>query len=250
MILAYGLEAGFPGRVPCHVAARAVAPGAMVEGRRDPDASTSARCRRARAAEGARPVDLAGPGVAGAARRDGAARETGRDAAARQSGHYLALASRHRPSPVGAPVAAWPVRTAGHAPQGAAGSAAALPRERVLGLPADPRRARGTGHHRGAVHGLGDPQERRDRPGTAPRRSRVARVPACGCRILCHLMQPGNIRGSGRRAGPAAEPGYLLLPRLDPRARRADSDARPGAAGAYCSDRRTHPGPAAGAVHR
>src|SRR5450755_92708 len=72
----------------------------------------------------------------------------------------------------------------------------------------------------------------------------------CGCRILCHLMQPGNIRGSGRRAGPAAEPGYLLLPRLDPRARRADSGARPGAAGGCCSDRRTHPGPAAGAVHR
>ena len=50
--------------------------------------------------------------------------------------------------------------------------------ERVLGLPADPRRARGAGHHRGAIHGLGDPQERRDRPGAAPRRSRMGRVPA------------------------------------------------------------------------
>ena len=49
--------------------------------------------------------------------------------------------------------------------------------ERVLGIPADPRRARGTGYHRGAVHGLGDPQERGDRPGTAPGRSRVGRVP-------------------------------------------------------------------------
>jgi hypothetical protein len=185
-----------------------------------------------------------------AARRDGAGREAGRDAAARHSGALSCAGIATSSAAGGAPVAAWPVRAASHAPQGAVGSAAARPGERVPGLPADLRRARGTGHHRGAVHGLGDPQERRDRPGTAPRRSRVARVPACGCRILCHLMQPGNIRGSGRRAGPAAEPGYLLLPRLDPRARRADSDARPGAAGAYCSDRRTHPGPAAGAVHR
>jgi putative transposase len=42
------------------------------------------------------------------------------------------------------------------------------------GIPADPRRARGTGHHRSAVHGLGDPQNagidpapRRDGPGWA-----------------------------------------------------------------------------------
>ena len=48
------------------------------------------------------------------------------------------------------------------------------PGERVLGLPADPRRARGTGHHGGAVHGLGilknagiDPAPRRDGPGWA-----------------------------------------------------------------------------------
>ena len=26
----------------------------------------------------------------------------------------------------------------------------------------------------------------------------------CGCRIVCQLMRPGHIRGSGRRAGPCA----------------------------------------------
>lgn len=60
-------------------------------------------------------------------------------------GAVLRLASRHRPPPVGALVAAWPVRAVGHAPQGAVGSAAARPGERVLGQPADPRRARGAG---------------------------------------------------------------------------------------------------------
>ena len=96
-----------------------------MEGRRDLDAAPPARCRRATEAEGARPVDVAGPGVAGAPRRDGADREPGWDAAACHSGLYLALASRHRPPPVGALVAARPVRAAGHAPQGAVGSAAA-----------------------------------------------------------------------------------------------------------------------------
>ena len=30
----------------------------------------------------------------------------------------------------------------------------------------------------------------------------------CGCRISCHLMRPGHIRRSGRRADPVAGPGY------------------------------------------
>ena len=46
-----------------------------------------------------------------------------------------------------------------------------------------------------------------------------------GCRILCHLMRPGNIRASSHRACLAAEPSRLPLPRLDPRARRADPGA-------------------------
>jgi hypothetical protein len=41
-------------------------------------------------------------------------------------------------------------------------------------------------------------------------------------------MRPERIRGSGRRAGPAAEPGYLPLLRADPFVRRADSGAASG----------------------
>ena len=85
----------------------------------------------------------------------------------------------------------------------------------------------------------------------------LGRELACGCRILCHFMRPGHIRGSGRRAGPAAEPGYLRLQRADPGARRADPGARragsgaaSGAAGGRYSDRCTRRGPAAGAVRR
>ena len=73
---------------------------------------------------------------------------------------------------------------------------------------------------------------------------------ACGCRELCHLMRPGHIHGSSRRAGPAAAPGYLCLLGVDAGALRADSAAGPCAAGACCSDRRTRREPAAGAVRR
>jgi hypothetical protein len=51
-----------------------------VEGRRDPDAAPSACCRPARAASRSFEVDVAGPGVAGPARRDAASRPAGRDA--------------------------------------------------------------------------------------------------------------------------------------------------------------------------
>jgi integrase len=34
---------------------------------------------------------------------------------------------------------------------------------------------------------------------------------ACGCRKPGHVMRPGNIHGSGRRAGPAAGPGHSGL---------------------------------------
>ena len=54
--------------------------------------------------------DVAGPGVAGAARRDGAGGAPRGDAADRHSGHDLALAPRHRPPPLGAPVAPGPFR--------------------------------------------------------------------------------------------------------------------------------------------
>jgi hypothetical protein len=63
---------------------------------------------------------------------------------------------------------------------------------------------------------------------------------ACGCRIPCHLMRPGSIRGSGRRAGPAAGPGYLRLRRADSGVRRAGSGAAPCAADGCCCDTRSH----------
>ena len=63
-------------------------------------------------------------------------------------------------------------------------------------------------------------------------------------------MRPGSIRGSGRRAGPAAEPGYVCLRRADPGVRRAGSGAASCAADGCCNGRRTRRGPAAGAVRR
>ena len=68
----------------------------------------------------------------------------------------------HRLLPVGAAVAPGPVRTPADAPQCPVAGAAAGTRERVIGLPPDPRRTRRTRHHHGAVNGLADPQGRRD----------------------------------------------------------------------------------------
>ena len=87
-----------------------------MEGRRDPDAAPSARGGPARAAEGSFAVDVAGPGVAGPARRDAAGRAPGGVAADRDSGHDLALAPRHPPPPLDAVVAPGTLRTAAGAP--------------------------------------------------------------------------------------------------------------------------------------
>ena len=48
---------------------------------------------------------MAAPGVAGPARQDAASQPAGRDAADRDSRHDLAVASRHRPPPLGVAVA-------------------------------------------------------------------------------------------------------------------------------------------------
>ena len=74
-------------------AAGLVVAGVVVEGRRDPDPAPSARCRPARAAPCSCQADMAGPGVAGCARRNAASRAVGGDAAHRNPGHDLALAS-------------------------------------------------------------------------------------------------------------------------------------------------------------
>jgi hypothetical protein len=53
-------------------------------------------------------VDVAGPGVAGPARREATSQPAGRDAGHRHSCHDLAVAPRHRSPPLGAPVAPRP----------------------------------------------------------------------------------------------------------------------------------------------
>src|SRR6185312_10601884 len=88
-------------RDPGRVGAVPVAAGGVVEGRRDPDAAPSARGGPARATWDSFAIDVAGPGVAGPARRDHAGRAPGRDAADRHSRHDLAVAPRHRPPQVG-----------------------------------------------------------------------------------------------------------------------------------------------------
>ena len=83
-----------------------------VEGRGDLDAAPSARCRPARAATSTFASDVVGPGMAGAAGRDPARRPPRRDAADRHSRHDHAMAPRHHPPPMGAPVAPWPLLAA------------------------------------------------------------------------------------------------------------------------------------------
>jgi hypothetical protein len=75
-----------------------------VEGRRDPHAAPPARCGPAPAASRSFASGMAGPGVAGSARGDGPGRAPSGDAIDRHSWHDRALAPRHRPPPLGAPV--------------------------------------------------------------------------------------------------------------------------------------------------
>ena len=63
----------------------------------------------------------------------------------------------------------------------------------------------------------------RDQPDGSFTPHEIHKVPACGCRKVCHPMRPGRIRGSGRRAGPAAAPGYSCLELVDARVRQAGS---------------------------
>jgi hypothetical protein len=48
----FGLELDLPDRFPCRVTAGLVAPGGVVEGRRDPHTAPPSRCRRVRAVGG------------------------------------------------------------------------------------------------------------------------------------------------------------------------------------------------------
>jgi len=175
-----------------------------VERRRDPHAAPSALDRPPRAAAGSFAADVAGPGMAGAAGRDAADRPPRRDAAHRHSRHRLALASRHRPPPLGAPVAPRSLRAPASVPQCAIGGAAAGPGERVMGVPPHSRRTGRARHYGSGVDGMADPQERGDRPGAAPGWAGLAGVLA--------------ITGTG-------DPGAGLLHRRSPQWRE---DLRPG----------------------
>ena len=152
-----------------------------MERRRDPHAASSALNRPPRAAAGSFAADMAGPGMAGAAGRDAADRRPRRDAAHRHARHRLALASRHRPSPLDAPVAPWSLRAAAGAPQCAVGGAPAGPGERVMGIPPHSRRTGRARHHGSGVDGMADPEERGDRPGAAPRRAATGRAGRSSC---------------------------------------------------------------------
>ena len=154
--------------------------------------------------------------MAGAAGRYAADRPPRRDAAHRHSRHRLALASRHRPPLLGAPVAPRSLRAPASAPQCTIGRAAAGPGERVMGY----RRIHGE------LAGLGITvaastvwqilKSAGIDPGAAPGRAGLAGVPA--------------IAGTG-------DPGAGLLHRRSPQRRE---DLRPGCNRAWHPPR---PGP-------
>ena len=77
--------------------------------------------------------DMAGPGVAGAARGDDADRAPGGDATDRHSRHDRALAPEHPPPPLGALFAQGSLRSPGGASQGAVRDPAASPGEQSWG---------------------------------------------------------------------------------------------------------------------
>jgi len=165
---------------PDHAASsrRAAVPArGSVEDRRDLDAAppVSPSCNAiSRAPE----ADLGGPGPA----RDPAQRDTksapSGAAAAGHSGHDLALAPRHRPATLGRPVHARQDRPLGDSPEYQSTGPPAGSREPQLGVPPDPRRAGWPGSEDSGVDGLGDPEERRDRPRAAADRACLVAVPA------------------------------------------------------------------------
>jgi hypothetical protein len=114
--------------------------------------------------------------------------------------YQLALAMRERPkahSRLTWPDRAWLALLAGTLPAG----------RLSWGVPADPRRARRTRHHRGTVDRVADPQGRRDRPSIPQGRPWVGRVPA--------IPGTGN-PGAGLLHGRPAQWHEGIRPRGDP----------------------------------
>src|ERR1039458_1670009 len=132
-----------------------------------------------RAAAAAPPeAELGRPGPArGTAQRDTQSPPP-RAAACGHPGDDPSLAPRHRPPPLGGAVHARQDRPPGHPPQRPWPRPPAGPRKPRMGLPQDPRRAGRPGSEDSSVHGMGDSEERRNRPRAAPDRAHLVTVPA------------------------------------------------------------------------
>ncbi len=149
----------------------------IVEERRDLDPAPSAH-RPATPSSVPPDADLGGPGTArDPAQRDAESASSGAEVAG-HSGHDPALAPRHRPRPLGRPVHARQDRPSGDPPEHQGAGPPAGPGESRMGLPQDPRRAGWPGSEGSAVDGLGDPEERRNRPRTPADRAYLVAVPA------------------------------------------------------------------------
>src|ERR1039457_6974385 len=123
-------------------------------------------------------ADLGGPGPAGdPAQRDTESAAPGA-AAAVHSGHDPALAPRHRPPPLGRQIQARQDRPPGDPPEHQGPGPPAGPRKPQLGGPQDPRRAGRPGSEDSGVDGMGDPEERRNRPRTPADQAYLVAVPA------------------------------------------------------------------------
>jgi hypothetical protein len=165
---------------PDHAASRraaAVPACGSVENCRDPDPAPPAR--RPAAASGVPPqAELGGPRPP----RDPGQRATESPssgaAAAGHPGHDRALAPRHPPPALGRQIHARQERPPGHPPEHQGPGSPAGPRKPQLGIPPDPRGAGRPGREGSGVDGVGDPEERRNRPRAAADRAYLVAVPA------------------------------------------------------------------------
>src|SRR5271169_2837786 len=141
------------------------------------DPAPSAR-RPAAAATAPPEAELGGPGTPGDPARRNTESPPPRAAAAGHSGHGPALASRHRPPPLGRKVQARQDRQASHPPEHQGPGPPAGPPEPRLGLPQDPRRTGRAGGTSLGVDGMGDLEEGRYRSRATADRSCLVAVPA------------------------------------------------------------------------
>src|SRR5450631_375527 len=134
-----------------------------LEGRRD--LAPAPPAHRLAAASATPPeADLGGSGPAGDPARRDTESASSEAAVAGHPGHDPALAPRHRPPPMGRPVHARQDRPPSDPPECQGPDPPAGPREPQLGVPPDPRRTGRPRRKGSGVDGLGDSEERRNRP--------------------------------------------------------------------------------------